>query len=160
MVGFFNGISIGAGVVIANYFGARDISNMQKAIHTTVAFGLISNIILTIIGVFLAPQILVWRGTPENVLPESITYFKIYFMGSLGLVMYNIFVGILQAVGDSRHPLYYLVISSILNIVLDLLFIVRFDLGVGSVAFATIVSQFVSAFYVCVCYVKQQKVIA
>ena len=84
-------------------------------------------------------------GTPANVLPESITYFKIYFLGSLGLVMYNIFVGILQAVGDSRHPLYYLIISSILNIVLDLLFIVGFDLGVGSAAFATIISQFVSA---------------
>ena len=146
MVGFFNGISIGAEVVIANYFGAKDVPNMQKAIHTTVAFGLISSIVLTVIGVFLAPQILIWMGTPENVLPESITYFKIYFMGSLGLVMYNIFVGILQAVGDSRHPLYYLVISSILNIVLDVLFIVGFDLGVGSAAFATIVSQFVSAF--------------
>ena len=146
MVGFFNGIAIGAGVVIARYFGARDIDNMQRAIHTTVAFGLVSSLILTVLGVLLAPQILIWMDTPANVLPQSVTYFRIYFMGSLGLVMYNIFVGILQAVGDSRHPLNYLIISSIINIVLDIVLIVVFHMGVGSAAFATILSQFVSAF--------------
>lgn len=145
MVGFFNGIAIGAGVVIARYFGARDIANMQKAIHTTIAFGLAAGVLLTIVGVFLAPQILIWMSTPENVLPQSVAYFRIYFAGSLGLVMYNIFVGILQAVGDSRHPLYYLIISSIINIILDIVLIVVFHMGVGSAAFATIVSQFVSA---------------
>lgn len=146
MVGFFNGISVGAGVVIARYFGARDIKNMQRAIHTTVAFGLAASVLLTILGVGMAPQILVWMDTPANVLPQSITYFRIYFLGSLGLVMYNIFVGILQAVGDSRHPLNYLIISSIVNVVLDIVFIVVFHMGVGSAAFATILSQFVSAF--------------
>ena len=146
MVGFFNGIAIGAGVVIARYFGARDIDNMQRAIHTTVAFGLVSSLVLTVLGVLLAPQILIWMDTPANVLPQSVTYFRIYFMGSLGLVMYNIFVGILQAVGDSRHPLNYLIISSIINIVLDIVLIVVFHMGVGSAAFATILSQFVSAF--------------
>ena len=145
MVGFFNGIAIGAGVVIARYFGARDIENMQRAIHTTVAFGLVSSVILTVVGVALAPQILIWMDTPANVLPESVTYFRIYFMGSLGLVMYNIFVGILQAVGDSKHPLYYLIVSSIINVVMDLVLIVVFDMGVGSAAFATILSQFISA---------------
>lgn len=145
MVGFFNGIAIGAGVVIARYFGARDHENLHKAIHTTIAFGLISSIVLTILGVLLAPQILILMDTPANVLPESITYFRIYFIGSLGLVMYNIFVGILQAVGDSRHPLYYLVLSSIINIILDLVFIVTLHMGVGSAAFATIISQFISA---------------
>lgn len=145
MVGFFNGIAIGAGVVIARYFGARDIENMQRAIHTTVAFGLVSSVILTVVGVALAPQILIWMDTPANVLPESVTYFRIYFIGSLGLVMYNIFVGILQAVGDSKHPLYYLIVSSIINVVMDLVLIVVFDMGVGSAAFATILSQFISA---------------
>lgn len=145
MVGFFNGIAIGAGVVIARYFGARDIENMQRAIHTTVAFGIVSSVILTVVGVALAPQILIWMDTPANVLPESVTYFRIYFMGSLGLVMYNIFVGILQAVGDSKHPLYYLIVSSIINVVMDLVLIVVFDMGVGSAAFATILSQFISA---------------
>lgn len=145
MIGFFNGIAIGAGVVIARYFGARDKENVEKAVHTTVAFGLVASVILTIIGVFFAPHILVWMKTPENVLPESVAYFRIYFMGSAGFVMYNIFVGILQAVGDSRHPLYYLIISSVINVVLDITLIAGFHMGVGSAAFATAVSQFTSA---------------
>ena len=106
MIGFFNGIAIGAGVVIARYFGARNKEKVEKAVHTTVAFGLAASVLLTIVGVFFAPQILVWMDTPANVLPESVTYFRIYFMGSLGFVMYNVFVGILQSVGDSKHPLY------------------------------------------------------
>lgn len=145
MIGLLAGIAIGAGVVIARYFGAREFDKMQTAIHTTFAFGIVAGVILTVIGVVFAPQILIWMGTPENVLPESVTYFKIYFMGSLGFVMYNVCVGILQAVGDSRHPLYYLIISSVINVVLDILFIGAFHTGVGGAAFATIISQFVSA---------------
>lgn len=149
MIGFFNGIAMGAGVLIAQCFGAKRYETMQKAIHTTVALGLISGIVLTILGVCLAPTILTWMDTPTNVMAQSVTYFQIYFMGSLGLVMYNIFVGILQAVGDSKHPLHYLIISSIINIVLDIVFIVFFHMGVGSAAFATILSQFVSAYLCC-----------
>jgi len=145
MVGFFNGIAMGAGVVIARYFGAKEYECMQKAIHTTIAMGLVASIFLTIAGVILAPMILELMGTPENVLPQSVSYFQIYFAGSLGLVMYNIFVGILQAIGDSKHPLYYLIISSIINVVLDILFITVFHMGVGSAAIATIIAQFCSA---------------
>ena len=145
MVGFFNGISIGAGVVIARYYGARQIDKVQKAIHTTVAFGLIAGVLLTVIGLLLAPVLLVWMGTPENVLPNSTTYFRIYFCGSIAFVLYNVFVGILQSVGDSTHPLIYLIISSVVNVVLDLLFVGGFHMGVGSAALATIISQFVSA---------------
>ena len=144
MVGFFNGIAIGAGVVIARYFGARDIANLQKSIHTTIAFGLICGCALTVLGVFAAPQILVWMGTPSAVLPNSITYFRIYFSGSLAFVMYNFFVGIMQSVGDSRHPLIYLIISSAVNIILDLVLIGIFRYGVGATAFATVISQFIS----------------
>ena len=146
MIGFFNGIAIGAGVVIARYYGARDEVSVEQAVHTTVAFGLVASVVLTIVGVFFAPQILIWMKTPEDVLPESVSYFRVYFMGSTGFVMYNIFVGILQAVGDSKHPLYYLILSSGINVVLDLVFIAGFDMGVGSAAFATAISQFVSAF--------------
>ena len=145
MVGLFNGIAIGAGVVIARYYGARQIDKLQKAIHTTVAFGIISGLLLTIVGILLTPQILIWMSTPSDVLPNSITYFRIYFMGSLAFVLYNNFVGILQSVGDSCHPLYYLIISSLVNIILDLLFVGVFRLGVGSAAAATILSQFLSA---------------
>lgn len=145
MVGFFNGIAMGAGVVIARYYGARRIEEVQKAIHTTVAFGIAAGVLLTALGMFLAPRLLILMGTPEHVLPQSVEYFRMYFAGSLGFVMYNIFVGILQSVGDSRHPLIYLIISSCINIALDLLFVGVFRMGVGSAAFATIVSQFVSA---------------
>lgn len=145
MIGFFNGIALGAGVVIARYFGARDSEHVEKAVHTTVAFGIVAGIILTIVGVFFAPQILVWMKTPENVMPESTAYFRVYFMGSLGFVMYNMFVGILQAVGDSRHPLYYLILSSVVNVVLDITFITVFGMGVEGAALATDISQLVSA---------------
>ncbi|MFR6170256.1 MAG: MATE family efflux transporter [Blautia sp.] len=145
MVGFFNGIAIGAGVVVAKYFGAKKFDLVQRAIHTIVALGIVSGILLTIVGVVAAPQILVMMGTPAEVLPNSVTYFRIYFCGSLAFVMYNFLVGILQSVGDSKHPLIYLIISSIINIVLDLILVAGFGMGVGAAAFATVVSQFISA---------------
>ena len=145
MVGFFNGIAVGAGVVISKYFGAKDYEGLKRAVHTDVAFGLVAGLLLTAVGIFLAPQILVLMGTPESVLPNSIIYFRVYFAGSLAFVMYNIVMGILQAVGDSRHPLYYLIFSSIINIVLDLILVGGFRLGVGAAAFATAVSQAASA---------------
>lgn len=146
MVGFFHGIAAGAGVVIARYYGARELKSVKKAVHTTIAFGLAAGIFLTIAGVLLTSHILIWMGTPADVLPESIVYFRIYFMGSLSFVMYNVFVGILQSVGDSRHPLVYLIVSSVINILLDLLFVGVLGFGVGAAAFATILSQFISAF--------------
>lgn len=145
MVGFFNGIAVGAGVVISKYFGAGDYEGLKKAIHTDVAFGLAAGVLLMVIGMILAPQILVLMGTPESVLPNSIVYFRTYFAGSLAFVMYNIVMGILQAVGDSKHPLYYLIFSSVVNIVLDLLFVGVLGLGVGSAALATAISQAASA---------------
>lgn len=146
MVGFFQGISVGAGVVIARYYGAKDYREVKKAVHTTVAFGLAAGIFLTVFGTLLTSRILIWMGTPADVLPESTVYFRIYFMGSLSFVMYNVFVGILQSIGDSRHPLIYLVISSVINVLLDFLFVAVLGLGVGSAAVATILSQFFSAF--------------
>lgn len=145
MVGFFSGIAMGAGVVIARYYGARSTQEVSQAVHTLVAFGLAAGALLTVAGVMATPQILRWMGTPETVFPNSVLYFRIYFAGSLGFVMYNVFVGILQSVGDSRHPLVYLIISSITNVLLDLLFIAGFGMGVGAAALATILSQFASA---------------
>ncbi len=145
LVGFFNGIAIGAGVVIARYYGARQTEQLQKAIHTTVGFGILCGAALTVMGLLLAPQILILMKTPKEVLPESISYFRIYFLGSLAFVLYNNFVGILHSVGDSRHPLYYLIFSSLVNILLDLLFVGVLRLGVGSAAAATAISQFISA---------------
>lgn len=145
MVGLFNGIFIGAGVVIARYYGAGDTEKVQRSIHTVIAFGMIAGVLLTIIGLTLAPVLLRWMGTPAEVMPNSVLYFRVYFMGSLAFVLYNSFVGILQSVGDSRHPLFYLIISSVTNVVLDLLFIGLFRWGVGAAALATILSQAFSA---------------
>src|SRR5699024_5455059 len=117
LVGFFNGISVGAGVVIARFFGAHDHRRVHLSIHTTVALGIVCGIVLTILGVVFAPKILILMGTPQDVLPNSIIYFRVYFMGSLAFVLYNAFTGILQALGDSKHPLYYLIISSVINVV-------------------------------------------
>lgn len=145
LVGFFNGISVGAGVVIARFFGAHDHRRVHLSIHTTVALGIVCGIVLTILGVVFAPKILILMGTPQDVLPNSIIYFRVYFMGSLAFVLYNAFTGILQALGDSKHPLYYLIISSVINVVLDIVFITVFDMGAGGAALATIISQIVSA---------------
>lgn len=150
MVGFFNGVAMGAGIIIARYFGAKDYQEMSRAIHTDVAFGLTAGALLTVLGVTFTPTILRWMGTPADVLPESITYFRFYFCGAIFTVMYNIFVGILHAVGDSKHPLYYLIFSSFVNVVLDLLFVAVFRLGVGSAALATTVSQGISATLCCI----------
>lgn len=145
MVGLFNGIAVGAGVVVARYYGARKADMVQKSIHTIIAFGVAAGILLTIFAVSFSPSILRLMGTPEEVLPNSIIYFRVYFSGSLAFVLYNIFVGILQATGDSRHPLIYLMISSGVNVVLDVFFVAGLGMGVGSAAFATVISQIVSA---------------
>lgn len=150
MVSFFNGVAMGAGVVIARYFGAKQYEPMQKAIHTAIAFGLVTGTALTIAGVALTPTILQWMGTPAEVLPESISYFRWFFTGAIFTVMYNIFVGILHAVGDSKHPLYYLIFSTGINITLDILFVAGFGWGVGSAAIATTISQGVSALLCCI----------
>lgn len=145
LIGLLSGISSGAGVIVARHFGAQDKEGLHRTVHTIVAFGLVAGVIMTAVGVLLSPQILVWMGTPESVMVESVVYLRIYFCGSLPFMMYNVFVGILQAVGDGRHPLYYLIASSIINLGLDLLFIEGFDAGVGGAALATVISQIVSA---------------
>ncbi len=150
MVSFFNGVAMGAGVVIARLFGAKEYGSMRKAIHTAIAFGLVTGVFLTAVGIGLTPAILRLMGTPSEVLPESISYFRWYFCGAIFIVMYNMFVGILHAVGDSRHPLYYLIFSTFVNIALDMLFVAVLRFGVGSAAIATTVSQGISALLCCV----------
>ena len=145
LIGFFQGVFIGASVIISRCFGAKDDEGMDEAIHTTVVFSLAMGVILTILGVAFTPTILRWMGTPENVMPNSVTYFRIYCMGLLGMVLYNTTNGIFNALGDSRHPLYYLIISSVTNAVLDVIFVGAFDMGVAGAALATTMGQFLSA---------------
>lgn len=144
-IGFFQGAFIGASVLISRSFGAKDREGMDKAIHTTVVFALVMGVLLTILGVSFTPTILRWMGTPENVMPNSVTYFRIYCMGLLGMVLYNTTNGIFNALGDSKHPLYYLIISSVTNAVLDVIFVGGFGMGVAGAALATTIGQFLSA---------------
>lgn len=145
ITGFFTGTATGAGVIIARYFGSKDYNNMRKAIHTNIAFGLAASVVLTVFGVIMTPYILRWMGTPENVLPKSIKYFRVYFYGITGTVMYNFLNGILQALGNSKRPLVYLIISSLVNVILDLILVMGFKLDVDAAALATSISTIISA---------------
>ena len=142
LIGFFMGFSTGGGVIIAREVGAKREEQASKAVHTLVALGLVLSCAMTIIGVFFTPILLEWMGTPSDVLPLAATYLRIYFAGSIALVMYNILVGILNAGGDSTHPLYYLIISSVINVIGDVILITQFHMGVAGAAVATIASQF------------------
>lgn len=144
MVGFFNGMAIGAGVIISRNFGARDQKGLDRAIHTDLAFSLVAGIFLTIAGSLFTPAILSLMQTPEDIMPNSIEYFRIYCLGIIFSLLYNTCMGIMNALGDSRHSLYYLIVSSITNVVLDILFVGYMGGGVGSAALATIISQALS----------------
>lgn len=144
VVGFFGGISMGGGVVISKYFGAKDEDGVVKAIHTNFLFGILASVLSTVVGLVLVPHVLRWMGTPESVLPKSLAYFQIYFAGVSTVIMYNICMAIMRALGDSLHPLYYLILSSLVNVVLDLLFVAAFGWGVAGAAIATVIAQGVS----------------
>lgn len=145
MVFFFNGFSAGAGVVISKCFGARDMERLQTAIHTTMAATFALSAIFTAAGVAGVKLLLRMMDTPEDVLPQATVYLQIYIGGISGLLIYNMGSGILRAVGDSTRPLYFLILTSILNILLDLLFVLVFRMGIAGVAIATVLAQFVSA---------------
>ena len=144
MVSFFAGAATGAGVAISRYFGAGDYDRVSRTIHTTVLLGLFSSIFLTAVGVGFTPTLLRWMETDPQVMADAVSYFRCYFAGIGTVIMYNTFTGIMNALGDSRRPLYYLIVSSLTNIALDLLFVGVFGWGVWSAAIATIISQAVS----------------
>lgn len=145
MVFFFNGFSTGASVVIARRFGARDTQRLHTAIQTTMAATFVLAVLFTLLGVLWVEPMLRFMSTPEDVFDQAAQYLRIYMAGFSGLIIYNMCSGILRAVGDTTRPLYFLIITSILNIVLDLFFVLKLELGIAGVAYATIVSQFVSA---------------
>lgn len=144
LVSFFEGLTLGAGVAISRYFGANDPARVERAIHTNILVSAISGLLLTGLGVWLTPHILRWMDTDPEVLPDAIDYFRYYFTGVLAVVLYNACKSIMNALGDSRRPLYYLLLSSAVNVVLDLLFIAGFGWGVWAAAVATTISQAIS----------------
>lgn len=155
LISFFAGTASGASVTISRYFGAGDQDKVSRAIHTNVAFALVTGVFLTIVGVIFTPTLLTWMKTDPEVLPQAIEYFRYYFCGVITVVMYNSLRGIMNAVGDSRRPLYYLIFSSILNVVLDVLFVGVFHWGVWSAAFATVISQAASVVLCCIHLLKK-----
>lgn len=151
VVGFFVGLSSGAAVIISQYYGAKRPEMVGYAVHTAVAFSMVSGAVIMLAGIILAPQMLLAMGTPSDVLEPSVLYLRIYFAGIIGNLLYNTGAAVLRAVGDSKRPLYFLMASCIVNIVLDVLFVVYLGMGVMGAALATILSQAVSAVLVIGC---------
>ncbi len=145
LIGFFMGLSSGASVVIAQYFGAGKEEEVKKTVHTAVMMTIVLAVLITVLGLVLMPLMLRLMNVPENVMPEARRYLSIYFAGVAGLLFYNIGAAILQATGDSKRPFYFLAAAALLNVVGDLTFILVFHMGVEGVAYATIIAQFVSA---------------
>ncbi len=145
LIGFFMGLASGAGVVISQYYGAKKYDQVRKTVHTSLVMTLVLGAVLSVVGIGIIPLMLDLMKTDPKAVPEATTYLTIYYAGVLGLMLYNMGSGILRAVGDSKRPFYFLVVSALLNIALDLLFVIGFGMGVEGVAYATILSQGVSA---------------
>ena len=146
MTNLFMGLSIGANVLVAKYYGAREEKKVHEAVHTAVALSILSGLVLTVIGILFTKQILIWMNTPEDVFPLATKYLKIYFLGIVSVMLYNFCNSILRAVGDTKRPLYYLLFAGVINVLLNLFFVIVCELDVAGVALATIISQCVSAF--------------
>lgn len=145
LVSFFMGLAAGAGVIISRYFGARKKEELHIAVHTSLALTFAAGLVMTLIGVLISPYVLQWVGTPSDVMDSSVLYLRIYFLGILSVMVYNMGSGILRAVGDSRNPLYFLIVSSVTNIILDMLFVIVFHMGIAGVGWATLIAQTISA---------------
>ena len=156
MINVFMGLSVGANVAVAHYYGAGRYEELSRSLHTAIAMSLICGAALLVIGQILSEPMLVLMGTPDEILPLSVSYMKIYFLGMPVMLLYNFGAAVLRAVGDTRRPLYYLTVAGIINIVLNLIFVIRFDMGVRGVAWATIISQAVSAVLIVRCLVKNE----
>ncbi len=156
LVGFFIGLSGGATVIISQYYGAKRGEMVGYAVHTSIAFCLVAGVFLMICGFAAAPGALRAMDTPEDVLPDAVLYIRIYFLGVIGNLIYNMGAGILRAVGDSKRPLYFLMASCLVNIVLDVLFVLGFRMGVAGAALATILSQAFSAVLVMAALMRAQ----
>ena len=145
IVGFFVGLSSGAMVIISQFYGANDRSRLSDAVHTAIAFAVAAGALLTVLGILLAPWALALVHNPPDIMADSVLYLRIYFVGMIPSLLFNIGSGILRAVGDSKRPLYYLIICCVLNIVLDIVFVTVFKMGVAGVAWATVAALTVSA---------------
>ena len=157
LVGFFVGLSSGATVIISQFYGAKQPDRVSRAVHTSIAFSIAGGIVLMVIGVAGAPWALSAMGTPDDILNHAVLYMRIYFLGVIGNLIYNMGAGILRAIGDSKRPLYFLIASCFTNIILDIVFVVCLHMGVMGAALATILSQLVSAVLVIIVLMKTKE---
>lgn len=148
IVGFFTGLASGAAVVISQFFGAEDARAVKESLHTAYAFSIVGSIVISVIGFIASPTLLRWMKTPEELMADSTLYLRIYFVGIVFVFIFNVGSSILRAVGDSKHPLYYLIACCFVNIVLDAVLVIVFHMGVAGVAYATLISQAISAILV------------
>ncbi len=156
LTNLFIGLSVGANVLVARYYGAKEKKHLHEVVHTAVALSLISGVILTIFGVIFAKQILVWMQTPKDVLELATVYLRIYFTGMVATMLYNFCSSILRAVGDTKRPLYYLLFAGVINVLLNLFFVVVCKMDVAGVGLATVISQFISAGLIVRCLIREQ----
>ncbi len=156
LTNLFIGLSVGANVLVARYYGAKEKKHLHEVIHTAVALSLISGVILTIFGVIFTRKILVWMQTPTDVLDLAAVYLRIYFSGMVATMLYNFCSSILRAVGDTKRPLYYLLFAGVVNVVLNLFFIIVCHMDVAGVGLATVISQFISAGLIVRCLMREQ----
>lgn len=154
LIGIFLGLSSGAGVVVSQFYGAKQYDKVHNAVHTSITLTFIMAVIFTVLGIVMTPFMLQLMKMPEEVIPEAKTYLTIYFAGVTGLMIYNMGAGILRAIGDSKRPFYFLVVSAIINTVLDLVFVLVFHMGVAGVAYATIIAQGISAILVMITLIR------
>ena len=159
LINVFLGLSVGSNVAIAHFYGAKMNREVSETVHTTIALSLISGVALSLIGIAIASPMLRIMGTPEEVLPHSVSYMRIYFLGMPVMLLYNFGASILRAVGDTRRPLYYLTLAGVVNVILNVIFVVVFGMGVKGVALATVLSQAISAGLVLRVLVKSESVI-
>lgn len=155
-VNVFIGFSIGTNVLVAQYFGARDEKNLQETVHTSILLGIVGGFILIVAGIVFAKPMLEWMDTPDNVLEHAVLYMRIYFVGMPAMLVYNFGAAILRAIGDTKRPLYYLLSAGVINVVLNLFFVIVLDMGVAGVATATVASQVVSAVLIVRCLMQSE----
>lgn len=156
LINVFIGMSVGTNVLVAHFFGADRKEELHQTVHTSIALSLISGVILGIAGFFLASPLLSLMGTPEDIFPHAVIYMQIYFIGVPGMLLYNFGSAILRAVGDTKRPLYFLFFAGVINVFLNLFFVIKVEIGVAGVALATIISQLISAILVIRCLIKEE----
>ncbi len=150
IIGFFTGVSSGAAVIISQYYGAKDDEDVSRSVHTALILAAIGGALMTVLGLLTAPWLLRMLNTPQDTMADSLAYLQIIYIGMAPSMVFNMGSAILRAVGDSRRPLYFLMVCCILNIFLDLFFVIQVKMGAAGAAVATIISQFISAVLVCV----------